>query len=257
MKYLKKFEELRTDTYLSAAEKLMKNHPERAEKLRLHALNSNYDRYGTFNIIKRDEGPRTNDRGLVIPQKITYEVGEYKLNYFGFDYGMVEDAIDEEDPISNLFFFAVFKETDKTAKILTRSDSKNSGVIRQYNNHETKTFNIIIPYRNGKLEKAVIEFWENEDKFLFADRQSAVKFKKAISDIIDNTRNKYNEVEVFPFRETLYRQLDDLSKLDPQFKFDDDDFDDLLNSIKLKHIVINELYSARRDSDFKLPDIIK
>lgn len=168
---------------------------------------------------------------------------------------MASDLISDGNPLENLNLMAIFEETPETAKFFTRTSSR-TGIKSNYNNHERKLLNIIIPYTDGKFEKAVIEFWENEDKFLFADRESVVKFKKAISDIIDNTRVKYNEVEAFPFRETLLRQLDDLSKEDPDFKFDENDFHDLIENIKLKHISTNDLFSTRKDR-FKLPDLIK
>jgi hypothetical protein len=246
MKYLKRFnEELNYETYINAANKLNKYHPERAENLKKHALKSDFSKFGTFNIIKGD------GVGYNISNSNPINIGKYKLSNFGFEYEMVYDGIDDSSPIQYLFFYVIFNEVEETAKFKTSTSNQ-----RLYNEHNRKCFNIVVPYKNGDFEKAFIEFWEKEERFLFSDRQSVVKFKNAISNIIDTSFSKYNDLEAFPFRETLLRQLDDLSKEDPKFIFDDNQFHELIDNIKLKHISNNEFYSNRRDR-FELPNIIK
>lgn len=250
MKYLQTFNErLKADTYMSAASKLKNKHPERAERLEKHALNNTFNE--TFNLIKPVQG---YTKGLSQSSINEVNIGKYKLKYFGMEYDMVLDNIDDGSDF-NLQFFAYFHEEPETKKFKTIKNQR-TGSISEYNEHETKNMNIIVNYNSGKFEKAVIEFWEDEDKFLFADRESVVKFKKTLNKWINTTRERYNSEEVFTFRETLYRQLDDLSKKAPNFQFDDNDFDDLLDSIQLKHISNNELYLTRRDN-YKLPDVIE
>lgn len=234
MKYLKRFnEELHLDTYLSAANKLKTNHPERYNKLKEFALRKKD--YGTFNLIKS-----RNDYNKGPGQDIL--IGKYKLDFFGLDIDFLQDNIEEgwDGKVRGIIIFIIFKN-DETGAVHT-SDWYKLGM------------NVFVPYRNGNFDKAIIEFQNTH--FLFADRQSVHKFKRAIEDRIENSFVNYNDVEVFPFKETTIMQLDDLSKIDPEFKVTDDQVDDFFENIKLKHISNNDLYSTRQDR-FELPQVIR
>jgi hypothetical protein len=250
MKYLKKFnEELKPQTYLSAARKLTKmGHTDRAEELKDWAgkveLRENLNKwkekleeflpFGTFkfNVVNPESGEKL--------------VGDFALDIH-FDELSFEDEFESNLSSGNpLGYFSFFMGIIPTSEELLQQCEQLMPTPDLDNGfYWSNIFSIKFTIVNGEVKFTGFEKWDYDDSLSgevsFADRQSAQKFKNLLKSCITDRESDYpsgynnarNMQEVME-RSILVRQ-----SFSSEYGFQLEDIANYVNSISA-----NELYKT-------------